>query len=68
MGLSSPLIWFKTFDITEVFWFQAGAAAGGRHFEPQVAMLCPDKGDLANKLFHNKFLASNGESVINVKI
>merc|ERR1712168_1007415 len=33
----------------------------GRHFEPQVAMLCPEKGDLANKLFHNKFLSSAGK-------
>jgi len=33
----------------------------GRHFEPQVAMLCPEKGELANKLFHNKFLSSSGK-------
>merc|ERR1712117_712015 len=33
----------------------------GRHFEPQVAMLCPEKGELANKLFHNKFLSSAGK-------
>ena len=38
-----------------------GGARG--HFEPQVAMLCPEKGDLANKLFHNKFLSSSGNGV-----
>ena len=27
----------------------------------QVAMLCPEKGELASKLFHNKFLSSSGE-------
>merc|ERR1711872_144280 len=26
-----------------------------------VAMLCPEKGELANKLFHNKFLSSSGK-------
>jgi len=37
------------------------SAGAGRHFEPQIAMLCPEKGDLANKLFHNKFLSSSGK-------
>merc|ERR1719438_226530 len=39
----------------------SAAAGAGRHFEPQIAMLCPEKGDLANKLFHNKFLSSSGK-------
>jgi len=41
----------------------------GRHFEPQVAMFCPEKGDLANKLFHNKFLSGSGkwESDMDIK-
>merc|ERR1712061_89136 len=45
------------------------AGAPGRHFEPQVAMLCPEKGELASRLFHNKFLSSSGkwESDIDLK-
>merc|ERR1712038_1753798 len=37
------------------------SAAGSRHFEPQIAMLCPEKGDLASRLFHNKFPSSSGK-------
>ena len=44
-------------EINNVLFQSTGA---GRHFEPQIAMLCPEKGDLANKLFHNKFLSSSG--------
>ena len=33
----------------------------------QVAMLCPEKGELASRLFHNKFLSSSGEKTFKLK-
>ena len=41
--------------------FKLQTSGGARHFEPQVAQLCPEAGELANKLFHNKFLSSSGK-------
>ena len=46
----------------EFIYFLFQSPGAGRHFEPQIAMLCPDKGELANKLFHNKFLSSSGKT------
>ena len=33
---------------------------GGEHFEPTVAMYCPEKGEDSGDLFYNKYLAESG--------
>ena len=45
--------------IIKPFLFQT--KTGGHHSEPMVAMVCPEKGEPGAKLFHNKFLSSDGK-------
>ena len=48
MDLTKPFLLFQT-------------KTSGHHSEPMVAMVCPEKGEPGAKLFHNKFLSSDGK-------